>query len=871
FIHSAYLRQGRADEFMLKTPGKRKEVLANLLQLDHYDELAEQAKKQANDHQGRVENLRRILADQSQELDQEPAIQQEYEHLKQTIHTGETTRAQWQTQINEYQQQNQQRQKWIEQQKWLQEQQQQLTQNQTESHDRRERLQQRIEQLETLLQQGEQITQDYRTYRDLQQQEEYLNQQAQKQQQLQQEYNECESEYRQALHELELEKQRLDVEYQTLIQNQEKQERIRQEAGKIAPALVQLTAARAELQRLDRLAEQYKPLQERYLQLCRQQEQNRARQEAQLQEQQRQLEHRRQQLQQLNNLDQELAAIECQLTELDKKKVYLNHLEEKGKERKSFQDNLKARLENYQTQLEQIRQKITLLNQPEAVCPLCAHPLDAEHWQVVHKKQELECRELQEAIWLTNEQITVTEREIQVLRQEYREIKTQLEAREELHKRQGQLSQRLQHRSELQAQIENTETEIQTLKAALAQPETSPELEQISATLAAINYDEQAHTCARGEVEKWRWVEIKQAEIQNADQEYIRISQELQQLEKRMAELDRKFDQTTHHSPLRYRLDQLQEQLTAIAYDAATHQTIRQKLQQYDNAPLRYQELNQAEQEYPRLVKELENLRAGEEDLDKRSQEIAARIEAITRTLTELPDCTAAIQALATQIHRQEQELRNQYTRRGALEEQLKKLTQLREQHEQNQQELTRHQHQYQVYQVLSQAFGKNGIQTLMIEQILPQLEITANHILGRLSNHQLHVRFVTQKPKKNGGSKNQSIETLDILIADTEGTRPYETYSGGEAFRVNFAIRLALARLLTQRAGATLQLLIVDEGFGTQDAQGCDRLIAAISAIADEYACILMVTHMPNLKEAFQTRIEVSKTEAGSQVQLVL
>lgn len=235
--------------------------------------------------------------------------------------------------------------------------------------------------------------------------------------------------------------------------------------------------------------------------------------------------------------------------------------------------------------MEQIRQKITLLKQPEAVCPLCAHPLDAEHWQVVHKKQELECRELEEVIWLTNEQITVTEKEIQVLRQEYREIKTQLEAREELHKQQGQLSQRMQHRAELQAQIENTETQMQTLQTALAQPETSPELAQMAATLAAIHYDEQAHTCARGEVEKWRWVEIKQAEIQNADQEYIRISQELQQLEKKKAALERQIDQTAHHSPLRYRLDQLQEQLAAIAYDAATHQTIRQKLQQYENAP----------------------------------------------------------------------------------------------------------------------------------------------------------------------------------------------------------------------------------------------------------------------------------------------
>jgi exonuclease SbcC len=64
--------------------------------------------------------------------------------------------------------------------------------------------------------------------------------------------------------------------------------------------------------------------------------------------------------------------------------------------------------------------------------------------------------------------------------------------------------------------------------------------------------------------------------------------------------------------------------------------------------------------------------------------------------------------------------------------------------------------------------------------------------------------------------------------------------------------------------------MLIVDEGFGTQDSEGCDRLIAAINAIASDFACILTVTHMPQFKEAFTHRIEVRKTNQGSQVYLL-
>jgi exonuclease SbcC len=154
-----------------------------------------------------------------------------------------------------------------------------------------------------------------------------------------------------------------------------------------------------------------------------------------------------------------------------------------------------------------------------------------------------------------------------------------------------------------------------------------------------------------------------------------------------------------------------------------------------------------------------------------------------------------------------------------------------------------------------------------MIENLLPQLEAEANYLLGRLSHHQLHLRFVTQRASK--GNQDKRIETLDILIADAQGTRPYETYSGGEAFRINFALRLALARILAQRSGMALQLLMIDEGFGSQDPQGCDHLVAAINAIAPDFACILVVTHMPRLREAFPTRLDITKTAQGSHITL--
>jgi hypothetical protein len=90
---------------------------------------------------------------------------------------------------------------------------------------------------------------------------------------------------------------------------------------------------------------------------------------------------------------------------------------------------------------------------------------------------------------------------------------------------------------------------------------------------------------------------------------------------------------------------------------------------------------------------------------------------------------------------------------------------------------------------------------------------------------------------------------------------------SGGEQFRVNFAIRVALSQLLARRAGTQLQTLIMDEGFGVLDATGRERLVEAIHAAQHDFQRILVVTHIDELKDAFPARIEITKGPNGSEI----
>jgi DNA repair protein SbcC/Rad50 len=277
-----------------------------------------------------------------------------------------------------------------------------------------------------------------------------------------------------------------------------------------------------------------------------------------------------------------------------------------------------------------------------------------------------------------------------------------------------------------------------------------------------------------------------------------------------------------------------------------------------------FHQLDSAEQELVHIVEELEAGNSGlaaaraEQESDRAEElkltpqvELLAEVrEQRAATRAEVDDLAATVHALAEQRG----ELRNSIARCDEREEEKKKLSA----------ELQHAQDERQIYDELSTAFGKKGIQAMIIENIIPEVEEEANTLLHRMTDGRMSVQFVTQKDAKTVKSV---IETLDIDIADEMGTRSYEMYSGGEAFRVNFAVRIALSKLLARRAGTQLQTLVIDEGFGSQDGQGREKLVSAIRSIQDDFEKILVITHIEELKDEFPTRINIVKTNTGSHI----
>lgn len=301
--------------------------------------------------------------------------------------------------------------------------------------------------------------------------------------------------------------------------------------------------------------------------------------------------------------------------------------------------------------------------------------------------------------------------------------------------------------------------------------------------------------------------------------------------------------------------------LKALAYSPEEHQKATAKRSQLDPYREEHVRLQNAEKTREEKSKELAHLAdeeaqklltiAGEE---KEILELRSRLQGYEQVTREVNELTL-------DLYSSRKKEKEAIERRARADEMLKRLEKLADDRAKVNADFQKSASEKDIFEELAMAFGKKGLQAMVIDTALPELEEEANRLLGAMSDGRMSVRFDTQKSNKRG----DTVETLDLLIADEAGSRSYDLFSGGEAFRVNFAIRVALSKLLARRSGAQLRTLIIDEGFGTQDAQGRERLVEAIRSIEQEFERVLVITHIPELKDVFPVRIDVTKTAAGS------
>ncbi len=376
-------------------------------------------------------------------------------------------------------------------------------------------------------------------------------------------------------------------------------------------------------------------------------------------------------------------------------------------------------------------------------------------------------------------------------------------------------------------------------------------LEQEDATLqrALRSWDARQRQAAQAE--------MALAEAQAAAAEQARLAEQLAALTARLA--------AGQYAPTEQaELARIEAQIAEIGYDPVAHQAVQEEIGRLQPFDFRYQrQLQPALEGIGEAERQAEALAL---QLGRREAELAddrAEAERLAAELADLPQLETALKRAEADVERAGRDEERARLEEGAAQQRLAALEALHLRRGKRLAELEAVNLEVGIYNQLREAFGKKGLQAMIIESAIPEIETEANRLLARMSEGRMSLRLETQREKVTGGVA----ETLDIIISDELGARPYEMYSGGEAFRANLALRIAISKLLARRAGAQLQTLIIDEGFGSQDAQGRALVVEAINSIQDDFQRVLVITHIEELRDLFPARIDVVKTASGSRV----
>ena len=310
-------------------------------------------------------------------------------------------------------------------------------------------------------------------------------------------------------------------------------------------------------------------------------------------------------------------------------------------------------------------------------------------------------------------------------------------------------------------------------------------------------------------------------------------------------------------------LKAIEDQIQSLGYDDEARQQSYAETRELAHFEERQGQLTQAEASLPA---EQESLARTQDILNRRRIDLEQAQERRTtgeQSISELPQLQTGLKAAESGLAELESTRQTTTARLGYLDGEVRRLQSLRREVSRDSARLTALKEDEGIYQELVTAFGRQGIQAMLIETVVPRLEEEANLLLGRMTDNRMQVKLETQRERRSG--RGDPIETLEINVSDELGPRSYEMYSGGEAFRVNLSLRIALSKVLAQRMGAPLPTLFIDEGFGSQDAAGRERILDVISAIENDFDKIIVVTHLDDMKDVFPVRIEVQKGDDGS------
>lgn len=508
----------------------------------------------------------------------------------------------------------------------------------------------------------------------------------------------------------------------------------------------------------------------------------------------------------------------------------------------------------------QEKKKLLTINEP---CPTCQTMMDEAHFSMAVAEFETEITQLRQ-------QYTTLNTTCKEVASALTTIDAEIAACGQLVAQIGKLRGMLGVIEAAQKELQSAETRLTTLSSeydALVSADHQKQLSDVQHQLDALNTRFQAALTHQGQFQA-----LTQQQTQLRTQR-ARLDEQLAQkahAEQQLTTAERDLAQQTFAADARTLLSDIDAQLAALAYDPQVDRGIQQQIDELADVRTQYNELAVLTERRDALIQR-------RDDTLQSLQQLSDTIHTLEHEQTQLRTKSTDLEPLlsgrdltqqAQQLKQHaEIEIRSRHDHVTQLTFKLAAATEADVRVSAQREQLATLAVDQQRHVFLEKAFSGKGIQAMIIrEHAVPALEDEANRILSQMSDNQLSLQISTNETTQAGSLR----ETVEIKVSDATGTRAIEAFSGGEAFRISFALRIALSKIMHKRAGHPLETLIIDEGFGTQDANGRERLVEAINSISNEFRTILVITHIQELRDLFPVQIAFRRSNGTSSWEII-
>ena len=156
----------------------------------------------------------------------------------------------------------------------------------------------------------------------------------------------------------------------------------------------------------------------------------------------------------------------------------------------------------------------------------------------------------------------------------------------------------------------------------------------------------------------------------------------------------------------------------------------------------------------------------------------------------------------------------------------------------------------------------KLTFQRFVLGSLLDDVLVAASQRLKIMSRG----RYLLQRQRDTLDLRRAGGLDLEVSDAYTGTSRSANTLSGGETFLAALSLALGLADVVQAYAGGIrLDTIFIDEGFGSLDTDALDDAMRALIDLQQAGRLVGIISHVPELKERIDTRLEITAGKAGS------